>query len=264
MQNKLILFSIIFILGNVVNAYDFQYRPIHILENSMNLIEDNIQDFSIQHIHDIYPIGWSDDGKFAYIQHRHWDESNNHSYRLIIQSMVTDNIIWENDYFNVFRLIEDANYEQYEKLQKIYFDVLTPEFYYQYKKDEIDAALKKYNIIQIEPSFIQGFPITTTSSVIDIHLNELAKEELREDMKGLNFFRSYTYNIEVSNNNENKIIHSNHLEREEVIGSQIVGYLKSPFEDRIAVIVAYFHWDRHLTHYVRFEVVGCDISYGFK
>ncbi len=270
---KNIIFVTIFLLflTDTFYADENQYSPIHIESTIDKIIKDKNEIYNITNIYDIFPIGWSSDGKFAYIEYVYKHGRPVLAYRLIVQDLITDQIIWESELLDVYDLGDpytEEEKEDYEKLkiflEEYNLDLNSPEFFYKYKIEELNTALKENNIIQSSSILVQEFPSEIENDDIDV-IRIITENTDKSETYDNIIYDSYSYFIELSKSNtKKKTIHADHLVDESVIDTQIIGFIRSPFESRIAVILGIYRWNHHAGHNIRFKIIGCDLNYGFK
>jgi hypothetical protein len=185
----------------------------------------------------VTPIGFSKDGKFAYIEWRFYDEPyysemESEEYRidvyLIIIDLVTDEEL-ERSYLNgsgrdentIGDLLDDST-------------------------DDFQQALAAYNIIAEYPNdYYHSFPFKGFS------IKHMIDEGYID--------RIY---IEIQSNRGKKVVADFAAENYSWI--QCVGLLKSPFEERIAIILIMTYDDYAVGRNTLLKLVGCNLEVGFK
>lgn len=271
-MKKKVLILFLTLLALIIFAEENQYKPIEIYSDLEPIIQENITNFKITHINEIFPIGWSPDGKFAYIEYKIADGKPTIAYKLIIQDLVSDKIIWNSDFLDVFDLGDpytDEEKEKYEKLElfmKAYnLELNSPEFFYQYKIEELNKVLNLYNIVQSSTISFQIFPTEIEDSTIDVRSVILEKRDKYETYDKTTIYEFYSYIIEVTKSNiGKKTIYSEELVKKETMGTQVIGFIQSPFENRIAVILGIYKWSHHTGHNISFKFIGCELNYGYE
>lgn len=195
----------------------------------------------------IYPFGWSERGDFAYILQD--VNTSNFSYKVIIQNMKTDKIIWQKKVLYDFESdtgIEnkyswDANSTEedtaYQNANGAYFDyAFFKAVFWQEYSLIISEAINKYQI-KVSPASEKD---VSDLKKYGISINE--KTETKDD------FITIDYKIEIISETKGKktVYHfsckpdsaSCQLSKFIWIRSfGIQGFFKSPFENRIAIIV---------------------------
>lgn len=271
-MKKKILFLYLTLLVSILFADENQYKPIRIFSDIEPIIQDNISNFKITHINEIFPIGWSSDGKFAYIEYKIANGKPVIAYKLIIQDLVSDKIIWDSDYFDLFDLWNPYTKEEkkeYEKADSFLIEhnlhYESPEFYFLYNIEELGSALKQFNIIQSNSITLKIFPTEFENNTLESRRVIIEKRDESETYDETFFYQFYSYVIEVSKSSVGKkIIHSEEIVNNETFDTQVIGFFQSPFENRIAVILGTYQWSHHTGHNISFKFIGCDLNYGYK
>lgn len=204
-----------------------------------------IGDFDKNEYQIMYPFGWSEGGYFAYIlQDMNQKESADYTFKVIVQNMKTDSIAWSKDI--IFNYDDNPNVKwecdsnpsvdsasDYIKKYNYCFleQILWPKY-----KEEVEIELKKYNI--------------SINSQVLIQSTELLKNKIKiDEIKTV--YDDYCvdkYEIILKENEKiKKIVFSNDSQKNNTLcGSSnqiwyrnfsIKGYFKSPFEDRVAIVV---------------------------
>lgn len=248
-NNILALFIIIIIFGscksdntsnsNIENENQqelvFEYKIPEELEYS-NHNKDNF-------IYDkFYPIGWSKTGYLAYITEFSDEGFGYPFFKIFIQNLVNDVIEWE---------YEAENYEDYEisdfwnnNFEKIYtkleeyqivptetFELGETKFNYSNKEYKI----KIFNETQQNPHF--GFDVIISTKV------ELTSPQLGS--KTIYEYKEEDYSM--------------------LLGQIVSGYILSPFEDRIAVILKNERWGYEgPPNTIYFTIIGSNLTESFQ
>ena len=193
----------------------------------------------------ILPIGWSKSGCFAYVIHdtNPLGSSSIYIYKIIVQNMITDEILFQKQIVYNFEDDYDLYADILEKIQNLPHDperplddsrlfwekIAWPEY-----KLEIIKVLKEFKIIPKDHSF-KNINILTNSGY-------QIKEIKIQDKIGL----TKKYEIIISKNGKGeKCVYSyyNDTQKDDYGNSiwmrefDIISFIKSPFEDRIAVLV---------------------------
>jgi len=161
-----------------------------------------------------YPIGWSEDGLFAYISEDADEGSGYYFFKIIIQNLINDKIEWE----------WEPVYSESGDINSIWTENYTM----------IENKLKEYKIIQTKNFSLGKTNFTNSGKQFNIKLNN--KTSTNQE-----------YGFDVINSTEvilsspqlgYKIIYQNKEDDYSLLLGQIVaGYLLSPHEERIAVII---------------------------
>lgn len=195
----------------------------------------------------IYPIGWSADGKFAYVVEPPDEDCGCYFADLIIQDMVGDKIVWKDEYRS--ESLEEGREENLDT-------------HWAKKQAEFSAKLREHNIVQqtefklVHPSL--KFERDTLTPSIDVRI--------KHD-NDLEVIGTVTLRMR-SRKRGTKVVMRDVYQKGEVSGfrrAMIAGMLKSPFEDRVAIIVAeeYRGWEGP-PNITGIKVVGSTLKTGFK
>lgn len=192
----------------------------------------------------IYVLGWSKDGKIAFIENRGIDGRGGHDLHFTIQDMVED----VNLFYKKIEWYDCDNYGENPELAQTFEECIKN------NSKEFNSVLKKYKII-LNPVNVEFLPAVDKKGVsIDFKIAN-SKEYIGE--YGLPHM---DYEIIATKNNKYKLLSK--------IKNKICDYvmptafIKSPYEDRIALIVAdaeYAFEGRE----VFMKFYGCNLDFGF-
>ena len=192
-----------------------------------------------------YPIGWSKDGKFAYVIEPADEAAGLYFFKLRIQSMISDKIVYEWE-LDPDEGVETGSVKQMWKENQMTFAAALNEHKIIPQKDikllgtEFNTEEGKFKVtienkMETDPDF--GFEVVKTTN-IDIKASELGSKRIY----------SYTEN-----------------DYNQCLGRIVQGVIKSPYEKRVAVLVK-----EELRGYegppnvVREFLVGADLERSFK
>lgn len=190
----------------------------------------------------LFPIGWSNDGKFAYIVEPADEGSGFYLFEIVVFDLVNNKIVWswkpdeseEGDLETTWK----ENYELFkESLDK--FEIVQ-EDKFELKKGKTTFKGNEYQIIldtktETEPDF--GFDVI---------------KELKVSIASVEIGTKEIYN---------------HIENDfsMVVGAFVPGYLLSPSNGRVVVICQMERWGYEgPPNVVFFELIGSDLIRGFK
>ena len=204
----------------------------------------------------LYPLGWSKDSKFAYILVPALEARSSAVFR--IQDMITDKVLFE----KIYREGSDG----YPNDLPIDLKKLVR------NKGEVAHSLNKYHINGYDDK-LRWFPIKHLKKGIEgIDYDLKTVHEINHDFWHQQFLSRvnvdlYLYNI--TEDGQKKIATKTIFDKKVDLkslqyGTMVVGYLKSPFEERIAIVMIYFRrgWEGP-PHTTSFELVGASLSKGF-
>lgn len=193
-----------------------------------------------------YPIGWSKDGRIAFIEYV--SNSAVEFWELNIQSLVNDSIVFSEQIHDSYDLHPNQ-------------PTINLAYIWEENKDTFEKALNRYQIIQQDSFLLLPYPIITEHDNLWINVT-YTEADLYEDL---------SYSIEghlqldllLLNTQKSKTIYKgDHL----AMGMDLPGYLKSPFEERVAILLATITPGQHFSppHEVRFQLIGAHLLDGFK
>lgn len=191
----------------------------------------------------IYVLGWSKEGKLAYIENEGVEGRGGHDLIFTIQDMVEDKIIYE-------KIISGYDLDDEENYIKITFEECIKE-----NSKIINEELKKNQII-LNPSKTYFLPVKENlGAVIDF--------KIENEKKYIGEYSLYhmDYDIVAIKNDSKKTIGKVQNKMCEYV--MPTAYIKSPYENRIALIVAdaeYVFEGEEI--YVNF--FGCNLKTGFS
>lgn len=194
-----------------------------------------------------YPIGWSRDGKFAYLVEPPDEACGCYFAEIVIVDLSTDKIVWK---------------ERWDSS-----DLPKPE------EDDLDALWKrkgkaysaKLNQHRIEPISNEQLVHPTISFDGDVLTPKVDIKIKTDDVYEVDGTVTLTM---TSQKHVSKVIRRDVYKKSDTNGfrtAEITGSLKSPFESRVAVIVVEVMrgWEGP-PHTTRIKVVGATLNSGFK
>lgn len=182
----------------------------------------------INYYPDFYPLGWSKDGKLAYCIKQYFDGRGETLIRFIIQDTITDKIIYQLDDWNCGSIsLFVANYGS--DINSMIFD------------NKIILNRSAFNSPRDSAEF--SFKIKATN--------------FKEDEYGL---KTLDYFVQAWKGNKSKIL----MTKKEVPANSVFvcGSLKSPYEDRLAIIIAEVKYGFE-GHDITYLISGCHTKVGF-
>lgn len=208
--------------------------------------------------HDMmYPLGWSRRGQLAYIQESFSPAVPETAFRLFVQDMVMDHI----QYQGIGWSAEEAESSGSTLPDLGIKEKGSIDYYFAYKHSEIAKVLKLFGI-ETGGITLVPFPCQTKDGEITTQI------ELRPlTISGTgtpSLIMDLDMRLRAVKSSTSKVIAAERQENAFIFGMESIGYLKSPFEDRIAIIVAVYSWGIENDNYVRYRVYGCAIAAGFR
>jgi hypothetical protein len=201
-----------------------------------------------------YPIGWSKDGKFAYYSEPGDEACGCYFAKLVILDLRNDKVLWSFDYNGLDRGDGGRKGEPksindlWRKNRKLFSD-----------------KLREHNIVPQGQFALLSFPINYDGDQLTTELK--IKENKDEETRPYGIVSQATLQL-VSNRSGKKTVLDKTFDKEtdpQPLEMKVLGYTKSPFEPRIAVVLIEVHrgyeGPPHTTH---IRVVGSSLSSGFK
>ncbi len=188
-----------------------------------------------------YPFGWSENGKFAYILKTEMQGRGGYIESFVILDTITDDFVW----YKSFDSVEDNDR-----------DLIFNNF---------KRQMQENKIIQSEIS-IREPPVKTPDDTITFEFSFVEKkfpdsaDEIDRMMEG--YYESYTLFGYSQKRGKKKLTHR---QGGIAISIGILGYIKSPFEERVIVIVKSVSrgWEGP-PNPVDIDLIGCHLKSGFK
>ena len=192
----------------------------------------------------IYVLGWSKDGKLAFILNKGVDGRGGCDLYFTIQDMVEDVKV----YYKRINWYDNDNYGENPELAQTFEECIKN------NSKEFNSELKKYKII-LNPVKVEYLPITDKNGIkIDFKIVN-SKEYIGEFS-----LPHMDYEIIAIKNNKYKLLSK--IENKMCEYVMPTAYIKSPYEDRIALIVADAEYVFEGEE-VFINFYGCNLNSGF-
>jgi len=226
-------------------------------------------------------IGWSNNGLFAY-RTKHMHDSGMWGgwiYSLIIINTVTDEIIERES----FIAGDTSNYEYYQDVAKNLDATLLLE---EISGDLTNEYIAKWNSIltnykisgevgnTIAGDFVNNllkFPINDYNCWFDDPEYTFEKYKFKSGDEVVEIKKDvYNWMLIIGNKNIQKIISEGkdelYADMLNINGRKILGYYKSPYENRIVVVTIYYDWIAFSGgyHTVKLDLFGCNMNVGLS
>lgn len=195
-----------------------------------------------------FPVGWSKDGKFAYYTEPGDEACGCYFGQLIILDTVNDKELWSFKYDG----LDDQDKPKYKAITDLW----------RKNRRLFSDKLNQYGIIAQGSFSLLRFPIASAGDQLraDLKIEETSDQEAR--IYGA--IKKATLQIS-SQRGGTKIVHEESYPEYGPLDMKVLGYLKSPYEQRIAIIVLEvqrgYEGPPHTTHV---KVVGSSLTTGFK
>lgn len=200
-----------------------------------------------------YPIGWSKEGNFAYYLEPVDEACNCYFAKLVILDLKTDKVLWSFDYDSDF--ID----EEMKAKRPWSFDTL-------WKANEklFSDKLREHGIEPQGRFQLLAFPITYKGDRLTPTLTTKEKENATEEESWYGLVDKVTLQLNSRRDGKKTILEQAYPEgRPLYVG--VVGYVKSPFEPRIAVVLIEIHRGYEgPPHVGQVKIAGASLETGFK
>lgn len=188
----------------------------------------------------LFPLGWSRDGKLAYVYEPPDEACGCYFFRLIVQDMVSDKVLWEYRY-------DSGELGKPGEMSNV------AEVWRANGKD-FEARLRSFGIVRSD-AVLRPF----SSGLEAVFHTTLMKES------PFGFPYLSAYEIEMRSPRGTKTIFRSGRMEPGPLEVSSPGYLASPFEDRVAVVVqeTWRGWEGP-PGTARFRLVGCHLKTGWR
>lgn len=197
----------------------------------------------------LYPIGWSKDGKFAYYTEPGDEACGCYFAKLFITDLVNDKVLWSFDYNG---LDDDTERPKYRAMRDLW----------RKNRKLFSDKLNQYGIIPQRPFSLLMFPINHAGDQLSANLK--IEEEKDEEKRHYSIIKKATLQVGSRRGGTKTVYEESHPEYGP-LEIKVLGYLKSPYEPRVAVIIIEvwrgYEGPPHVTH---IKVAGSSLTTGFK
>lgn len=200
-----------------------------------------------------YPIGWSKDGKFAYYLEPVDEACHCYFAKLFILDLKTDKVLWSFDYNSEF--IDEA-----QKEGRPY----TLEALWRANWKLFSERLREHRIQARGRFALLSFPVSYRGDRFTANLTTREKPGLTEEQRWYGTVGQTTLQLSSRRYGRKTVLDHSHSEALPLhVG--LVGFLKSPFEPRIAlVLLDIIRGYEGPPHTARVRIVGAALQSGFK
>ena len=158
----------------------------------------------------IYPIGWGEDGKFAYC----FEHPKSASDVFTLEFKILD--------LNTGEVLDGANYKGSSSIN---FKQL-----WENKKIDFQEAFDQYGIKIFDDFIVEGFPVKRQNKSISCAVDNVTK---MNDYAGVNVVEKTIVSI-----GDKQIFSTEYGKYDLVLDTEVLGYIKSPLDNHIVVIYA--------------------------
>lgn len=200
-----------------------------------------------------FPIGWSRDGKFAYYLEPVDEACGCYFANLFILDLKNDSVLWSFDYDS--EAIDEAR----QQGKPYSFDTL-----WKANARLFAEKLKEYKIEPQARFTLLSFPVEHNGQTIRANLKTFKKPGLTEEESWYGSIGRTTLELHSNRRGKKTILNETHPEvRPLSVG--LLGYLKSPFEPRVAVVLMNIirGWEGP-PHTGDVQIVGASLQDGFR
>jgi len=199
-----------------------------------------------------FPIGWSKEGKFAYYVEPVDEACGCYFAKLLIVDLKTDKVLWSFDYNSEF--IEEAKREGRP---------YTLETLWRAHQKLFSEKLREYEIEPQERPALFSFPIRYQGDRLTANLKTSEQPGLTTEERWYGTIGKAKLHLN-SARKGSKTILAHSYERVRPLYVGMIGYLKSPFESRIAVVlVEIIRGYEGPPHTGDVRIVGASLHSGF-
>jgi hypothetical protein len=195
----------------------------------------------------IYPLGWSEDGKFAYLIEEANEAVYNYTLHFIIQDTETDKQLVK----ETFKASDQPSYKQDDT-------AIDLESVWSSRKDRYSELLSQHNIRTGNGTQFYGMPWVKSQRPYRFNgINKMAHSDLFD----LDFVSEHRLEASEQGGSKKIILKHTFGKYDLVIATQALGYFQSPFEDRVAVVDGFEKRGYEgPPNVLKLKVVGCDLS----
>ena len=193
-------------------------QEIHIQKNVNMMAFSKKPSSNMYAVSDIMPIGWSKDGKFAFVHKRSVAGRGGVIYSYIIINSVNDGIIWiyEDDWPNSDTVRVGKSIQKNQSI--------------------VVEQLKKYEIVQGQGTDLYDFPLLRDGAVYKPELKVRKKPEKHPFLGDIESLAVYMLRDDIK---RKRIFYK---DNPGAFSYWIAGYFLSPFEQRILVAIGEEKW----------------------
>ena len=229
------LVSAVFLFALVSARAEFEFPqsvPVVIMDQELSLT-----------VPDFRPVGWSHDGKLAWIEVVHIEGRGGEDVKYVIFDAVEDVIVWS--------LLDNSSWEEAEQESVV-------EVSWKRMRSEFSEHLVAHDIEHHEGMEIRPFPMSTSGETYrsEVQIGEEAEPAFYD------FVGWYSVTVSRDGHGNKRITF---VEEVTALGVWVLGYIQSPFESRIAVVVAkeIAGWEGPPNR-IDLVMYGCNLLVGFR
>ncbi len=192
----------------------------------------------------IYPIGWSNDNKFAYIIEPADEATGFYFIQIAIQDLNNDKVLWSFSY-DTEDMIENKD------LKATWNEQL----------ELIKTKLNEHKIVQEKNFVLEKLKFEANSNKFEVKVD--AKKEVSVDFAPMEVINKFS--VKIASSLGQKQIFSQKEDDSRMLDAKVLGLYKSPYENKVAVLVATEHLGYEgPPNVIAIKVVGANLDSGFK
>lgn len=198
-----------------------------------------------------FPIGWSKDGKFAYYTEPVDEACGCYFAKLVILDLKSDKVLWSFDFEG--ELMDQA------KMQKSPYDLIT---LWKNKQKVFSEKLNEHGIVPHRSFAVRLFPAIYKGDQLKSDLRIVENQD--EETAPFGIVDKATLQL-TSRRYGKKTLFETSYQDAKPLDMKVLAYSKSPFEERIAVILmeVFRGWEGP-PHTGHVKIAGASLTTGFK
>jgi hypothetical protein len=201
-------------------------------------------------IEEFYPIGWSKDGKFAYYTEPADEACGCYFAELSIVDTVSDKVLWSFEYSGLDE--ENPDKPKYKAITDLWAK----------NRKLFSAKLNQYGIVALARPALLTFPINHAGDQLGTDLK--IEEETDQEKRLYSTVKKATLRLTSRRSGAKTVYEEAHPEYGPLT-VRVLGYLKSPYEPRVAVVmIEAWRGYEGPPHVTRIKVAGASLTAGFK
>lgn len=198
---------------------------------------------------EIYPLGWSEEGKFAYLLAYPSEAVENYRLTLFIQDMLTDKIVEQREW--------EANKQPGNKGEQEY----DFSFVWENQRNVFRKVMEEHAIQEGTGNQFYRLPYKAGNYSYAFASNNT---KVVSDYTGGEIIRQHQLLAKAGNLGQKRILRQDFGKYDLVLNTHALGLFKSPFEDRVAVVdAAEKRGYEGPPNVLKIMVVGCELEQGF-
>jgi len=240
-----LVFSFVVILSAAADPLKIEEFSSYSLKQQLIAESINLKDveYNIETMTDavFIPVGWSSDGKFAYIVDTYPDGFGDLVRDVVVQNMSSDKVMYEKT--NRGPEMDEAGIKRGE-FPKVF-----------------QQALGVYEFSPKKDIEMMEFPLISGDYAYSVHIEQVTV--LEEGHFYGDTIESYQVRIKRSDGTS-KVVHRYSSAESALYDVQVAGCIKSPYEERIAIVIAEIKHGFEASKSVSPKLIGSHLKLGFE